>query len=521
VVDHRDGFQELAVYAIVWDTPDGHLIHLTPVYDAEGNGGAHPDRIALVAAELIEPVFWPAALIVQPITGPLGSDSRTEAFYLNLHRLQMGNQDGPSGPSGASRWGRLWSRTGQPAGASESRLTAVFDGLVTTSDVAAAVGTPVPWWIEGTCTRSTTQQAEKTTATLTVPDTITAWPTARSQLLAALGARMPEHYPAAFAALAADVRSTFAEVMQAQAAQQDKGEGWYLAARPAAPELPFAVEQIIADAETFVDLDQVPAELDVLRGVEADLPSSDPVGDAYEHAVQLLTWEMHQAGRQEAAGRAETYGDSFAGPVIDQWRQTLQPVPDRDGALETRRVRRLLRHGWSMEQVSELLADRHGRYVIVVNTSSGGPYFEAEWPYALPAGWTDKTIIAADPVSSGAVFALTPGEDGGLRVDPVPLDPGTGPSFGYGYPGGSPVSLYHALIRCVFGTLKAPFALHQVIEQRPQGAGRTDEKVSKLWHAIAATDRERPLRLLWPQIQQWAHSDAAGVGYTPGEGQPQ
>jgi hypothetical protein len=56
-----------------------------------------------------------------------------------------------------------------------------------------------------------------------------------------------------------------------------------------------------------------------------------PEGDACETAVRLLTRQLTEQRPGAATGRTEIYGDSFSGPVIDQWRQTLEPVPDREG----------------------------------------------------------------------------------------------------------------------------------------------------------------------------------------------
>ena len=94
-----------------------------------------------------------------------------------------------------------------------------------------------------------------------------------------------------------------------------------------------------------------------------------------------------------------------------------------------------------------------------------------------------------------------------MKVDPLPLEPGTGPSFGYGYDGGSPYTLYQALIRAAFGTPEAPFTLNKV----EAGAGPAEVK-SVLWQAIATT--KGPLRLPWPTVLQWARADAAKAGYT-------
>lgn len=127
--------------------------------------------------------------------------------------------------------------------------------------------------------------------------------------------------------------------------------------------------------------------------------------------------------------------------------------------------------------------------------------------YDLPQGWNDRTIIAADHDSSGAVFALTPTASGQMTVDPLPLEPRTGPSFGYGYGGGSPYTLYQALIRCALGTPEAPFSLTDV----DPDAHDTENTSSPLWHAIATT--QGPLRLAWPDVVMWAKADAAKAGH--------
>lgn len=112
----------------------------------------------------------------------------------------------------------------------------------------------------------------------------------------------------------------------------------------------------------------------------------------------------------------------------------------------------------------------------MLKNEHGDVYFHAEWPYDLPQGWNDRTIIAADRDSSGAVFALTPTSGGQMKADPLPLEPRTGPSFGYGYGGGSPYTLYQALIRCALGAPEAPFTLPDA-----------DEASSPLWQAITTT----------------------------------
>lgn len=88
----------------------------------------------------------------------------------------------------------------------------------------------------------------------------------------------------------------------------------------------------------------------------------------------------------------------------------------------------------------------------------------------------------------------------------MPLEPGTGPSFGYGYDGGSPYTLYQALIRCALGTPEAPFTLNDAEASAEQSKVRSD-----LWQAIATT--QGPLRLPWPTVLQWARADAVKAGY--------
>jgi hypothetical protein len=182
---------------------------------------------------------------------------------------------------------------------------------------------------------------------------------------------------------------------------------------------------------------------------------------------------------------------------MDQWRQTLTEVAA--ATMATRRVQRLLN--------VEILRGPRDMHVVVLKNDNGDVYFEAEWPYDLQQGWNERTIIAADRDSSGAVFALT--SSGQMTVDPLPLEPATGPSYGYGYSygGGSPYTLYQALIRCVLATPEAPFTLNDV-DPAAHDASNTS---SPLWHAIATT--QGPLRLPWPTVVTWVKADAGRAGY--------
>jgi hypothetical protein len=492
-VEHKDRFSTVAVYAIVWDTPDGHLVYLTPVYDEQGNGGAHPDDIVEAAMGLVQPAFWAQTLIVQPITGGIGSDIIIPTVHLNLYRLAPEKQEFAEEEAAG-----LFRRRRVGAVRRSSQVGTTFSGMVEAGEVAAVIGSPVPLWIDGTCTAAAVKRAQAYNSTFTVPDTVTDWPAARDQVLAAISAGMPERFPAGFAALAADARATHERVLSLHARQRDEADGWYLVARPASPEMPFNAEVAITTAKPSSDLDMIALELTQLRDLEAKLSVDAPEGNAYETAIELLMWELLKQRPSAAAGRFEIYGDTYGGPVIEQWRQTLEQAPET--VYSTRRLRRLL-NGWRRDGILEVLRGPGDMHVVVLKNEHDHLYFHAEWPYDLMHGWNERTIIAADRDSSGAVFALTPMSSGHMKVDPLPLEPGTGPSFGYGYSGGSPYTLYQALIRSALGTPTAPFTLNQV-----------EERNSKLWRAIVRT--QGPLRLPWSDVMSWARADAASAGYT-------
>lgn len=495
VVEHKSGFATVALHAIVWDTPHGHVVYLTPIYGESGTGGGHADSIAGAAVNLVRPAFWQQVLIVQPITGPLGSSLIVPTVHLNLHQLQFGEQDTAGGGAGGWFRRRLAAAVEPDAG-----FRPGFAGMVAADQVASVIGAPIPLWIEGTCTAAAVLRSQAYNSTFTVPDEVTDWPVARDQVQAALDTGMPGRFPVGFAALAAQAGETYQEVLSLHARQPDTGDGWYLVARPAPPELPFSAEVAITSAQPSDDLDAVSLELTRLRETEANLGADAPEGDAYETAIGLLTQQLRRQQPATATGRTEVYGDTYSGPVIEQWRQTLTEVPAAE--LENRRVQRLL-DGFSPDNIVEVLRGAGDMYVAVLDTGHGDTLFRAEWPYDLPHGWTDRTIIAADPDSSGAVFALTPTASGQMTVDPLPLEPGTGASFGYGYRGGSPYTLYQALIRAALDAPEAPFTLLDV----DPDAHDTKNTSSQLWRAIAAT--QGPLRLPWPTVIEWAKADRA------------
>jgi hypothetical protein len=143
--------------------------------------------------------------------------------------------------------------------------------------------------------------------------------------------------------------------------------------------------------------------------------------------------------------------------------------------------------------------------VLVIELSSGS-WSLAEWPVSLrtTAAWTDKTVLAGDDElgTVTTLLALTPTEDGQMRVDPVPLPPRADrDAFAYGYGGGTPGTTYRALLRCALGDgPESPRVSGPASQSGPDGT-----PVSQLWAAISTS--KGPLRLSWPQLKLWARAD--------------
>src|ERR1044071_3762009 len=138
IIEHKRGYTTVTLHAIVWDTPHGHLVYLTPVYDEHGSGGAHPDAIAAAATGLIQPAFWAQALVVQPITAGLGSDMIIPTVHLNLHRLTADPDDDPA----AAEPGGWLRRRKTPLPPRSHQHRPGFSGMVQAQDVAAVIGAP-------------------------------------------------------------------------------------------------------------------------------------------------------------------------------------------------------------------------------------------------------------------------------------------------------------------------------------------------------------------------------------------
>ncbi|HUR04276.1 MAG TPA: hypothetical protein VM347_17145 [Nonomuraea sp.] len=200
-----------------------------------------------------------------------------------------------------------------------------------------------------------------------------------------------------------------------------------------------------------------------LRVIEPDLPTTAPEGEAYEEAILLLRNWLRHTRPDLAFDDIEAYAGDWQGPIVQLWQQSMTPVDDPATVLRTTRRGQRLAHHADPERLAGMWRDAAGRYVAIFHPDiTGNPSgFVAEWPYAPPTGWSEQTVLAADP-GTGAVLAITPQPDGQPRVEPLPFDPDTGPAFRHGYSGGSPFSLYQALIRAAFGTITAPFTLNDV-----------------------------------------------------------
>jgi hypothetical protein len=504
-------------YAIVWDTERGHVVYLQAL---DGGGGDHRNWLAVHAAELIEPRWWPTAVVVMPLDEVL-QHTRDHAPFAYVYRLTTTpdpQEQHPDADGGTFGGLRRWFQRTLPDVAGPAEPKAVWEGQEDLADIAKVVGRPIPLWLSGTQTSANTEQTLSHDRTFTVPDTVTDWPDVEERLTRVFEAGMPAQFPAAFAALAVDAAEGLQALRAAHERTADAGDGWYLVCRPARPAPPIDLEQRITGVTLVAETELVAKELAELRTIEGELDCDDPRGDAYAEAVTLLEGQLRQAAKDGGAIRDLSndyvavaddgllpYSAPWEGPVVDAWRKTLTPLDDPGPALRLRRIRRLLRDHHP-DQVRQAYRDPEGRYVLVIELSHGMLWSQAEWPVSLHdvATWTDRTVLAADDEAGTVVtlLALTPTDDGGMRVDPVPLPPRSDRgAFAYGYGGGTPATTYHALLRCALGDTPELADIRSLAGDRhPDGA-----PVSQLWAAVSTT--KGPLRLSWPQVRLWARAD--------------
>lgn len=507
-----------AFYVIVWDTEHGHVIYLQPLDDT---GGDHKDWLAKAAGQLIPPRWWADAVVVMPVEESLTYYSDDDmppvaSVYRLFDRSQQAGSDSEEG-SGVFGGLRRWvSRTG-PGPVSPAEAATTWEGQMDLAEIAAVVGRPVPLWLNDTATSDNAQQTLSYDRTFITQDTVTEWPAAQERLARAVEVGMPQEFPAAFAALAADAAEGLKKIRTVHEHLADTGPGWYLVCRPARPAPPFDLEQLITDAQPVTDPDQVSQELSELRATEGELDVDDPRGDVYEEAITLLTWQLRAMAKEAGQIRDSNeyvpvaddgllrFSSPWEGPVVEAWSKTLTPVPDTAAALRLRRVWRLIRD-YPADGIQKIYRDSEGRYILVIRLASGEDYSAAEWPAGLQvtSHWTDKTVIAGDDErgSTTTLLALTPTGDGQMRIDPVPMLPRMGSeTFAYGYGGGTPAGTYRTLLRCALGDgTDIPWSA--ILEDR---RGSDDTPASQLWTAISTT--KGSLRLSWPQLKLWARAD--------------
>lgn len=504
----RLGRRDEPFYVIIWDTDHGHVIYLQPLYDS----GDHKDWMAVRAAELIEPRWWADAVVVMPVDQAL--DARFgDKPVADIYRLITDTRpdQGESDRRGVLGGLRRWMQTAMPEIAGPPQPKAEWATQIPVADVAKVLGHPLPLWIGGTDTLANAEQTRAYDRTFTCPDTITDWPAIQARLLRAVELAMPMAYPAGFAALAADANEVLGGLRDAHERLRDSGDGWYLLCRPARPAPPIDLEQRISGIQPVEDTNLVGTELEELRAIEGDLDVDDPRGEIFAEAVDLLQLQLRYAAKQ--AGTIRDLGEyvpiandgwarytaPWGGPVAEAWTKTLTEV-DAGQVLRLRRVQRLLRD-YPADGVRHVYRDHDGRYVVIIDLSSG-TWVLAEWPVSLAKvdSWTDKTVLAGDSEqgTTTVLLALTPTDDGQMRVDPVPLLPGNiTNTFAYGYGGGTPATTYRALLRCALGDGPDAARAAKVIHG--------DQASSQLWTAISTT--KGPLRLSWPQVRLWARGD--------------
>lgn len=537
------GDRQRAFFVIVWDSDAGHVVYLQPLGET---GGAHKDWLAVYAADLLEPRWWGEAVIVMPVEEGLAfhPELRDEPIcYLYRLRTEAADSDGrvaggqaAAGRRGARGLGRSARRV---RGSDAGRLSRRWVGLaereeeflavpraewvthVDLGDIARVVGRPVPAWLADTTSPGNAQRGLVFgDRTFTTEDTVTEWPLVQQLVAEAVDVGLAQDYPAGFAALAVDAADELGRIKLAHDNTTDTGTGWYLVCRPALPAPPIDLEQRILGARRVVDVELVRSELRELIEVEGELDIDDPRGEVYAKAVEALTAQLRDTARESAehAGvavggvvpvadeRVARFSAPWSGPVIDAWRATLTEVADLKTALRLRRVRSVLADD-VVDQVHAAFRDPAGRHVLVLTRAGDQEWFVAEWPVELSAtaSWTDKTMIAGDSRRTvTALLALTSAEDGGMRVDPVPLPPRSArDGFAYGYGGGTPATTYRAILRCALGDDRpgTDSILRRSMDRDPEG-----RLISRLRHAIHTTDG--PLRLPWDTVKGWAVADA-------------
>ncbi|MFI5736133.1 hypothetical protein ACIA49_38825 [Kribbella sp. NPDC051587] len=518
--------QSVSVYTIVWDTPNGHVIYLQPLEPLDYG----PDRLAQLAPALLLPRWWSTAAVIIPETVNLGTLLYMEPDGVeplaNVYRITP--QAAPS-TGGVMRSVRRWAETlgdgHRSDGVEVDQPPAIpFQGQMSLDAVAKVLGHRIPIWVEGTLTEANVKRSLAYNQTFPVPDAVTGWPDARSNLMFAMADVDPlrrqnhketfiERFPLGFTALYLEGRNRFAELHAAHDRLADSGPGWYLACRPLRPEgLPVEEGSLAGKlAETeMLGTKQGANELGWLTREEGNAQAGSSMARCCAAAaVALLTHVSRAAVRYEPDVLLEA---PWQGPVAEAWAPVLRKA-DFAEARKLSRIQRMLSGRtddevvglYSFDTASSFSSSRSLLVVRQPNSADESALLMiAEWPteritnsgWNILEAWNDKTIIAGDGTDQQTLLvALTPNDRGDMRVQPVPIVPGSN-AFAYGYSGGTPTTTYQSLLRCVLGDEDAVRAMSH---------DRMQSGDSQLWNAISTT--KGPLRLPWPQIQKWARED--------------
>ncbi|MGH3770770.1 MAG: hypothetical protein ACRDRW_05140 [Pseudonocardiaceae bacterium] len=188
--------EALRLYTIAWGTPHGHVVYLTPLDGTDG----HPDWLAVHAARLVEPRWWPSALVIVPRTQFLDStDQEPIADVYRLTTEQAERTGDTMSPFAGPRrwWDRTVDATQDEAGEARPRpeLETTWVTQLELSEIARALGTRIPLWIAGTCTEEAAAHTLAYDHTFIVPDTTTGWSDIQQRVQLTLGSELPTRYP--------------------------------------------------------------------------------------------------------------------------------------------------------------------------------------------------------------------------------------------------------------------------------------------------------------------------------------
>jgi len=503
------------VFVIVWDTVRGPVLYFMPL-----DAGCAVDRDQLVwqlCHRLLDRGQWQRSSVLEPVPVELVA--------------------GDGGP-----WVRVHPvRFGTPV---DGRVRLKAGDAHPVEQVARTLGAVLPVWVRGTRTVATATAALAAPGrTLTVADP-TRWPGAEASLGTAVRAGFPELYPLGWAVLAAEGAALLEEVVGGHAAITDRGDGWYLVARPEAPRPPESLRRLLASAAVPADPgERAMAEVAALRAAAESIAGDGSraalhrytAGQLASLALQAQMARLAEHGPRPTAANPDAARTirvtaTWAGPVVDTWLRTLTPVVDLPALLRLTRVDRMLRFA-RPGRVREAYLDPAGRLVLVLSDPSGAdptPWMCAEWPCdaTVAAGWTGDTVLAADrPVPgapAGPFLALTPGDgEGDARADPFPVSPlSGGPShLDVGDTAGGGRALFRIVVQLALAHTAAEVAerysvIRGVESTAAEVAGRSfffdtlvEDPGMTLWPALMAAGDT--LRLSWDAVRAAAAADFA------------